>query len=95
MRRVLADGGIAVLQIPVDEKRAVTFKPKTRTALERLRLFRQTDHMRLYGLDIADRIKEAGFMLRIIDFGKGLSEGEKKYYGLTQDNIYSCTRGFG
>jgi len=60
--RVLARGGMAYIQVPVDgattqEDLSIT-DPATRT-----RLFGQADHVRLYGRDVADRIMQAGFQV--------------------------------
>ncbi len=62
MRRVLEPGGLALVQIPVDEARQHTFEdPTARTASDRLRLFGQDDHVRIYGVDAVRRLREGGF----------------------------------
>lgn len=58
--RVLAPRGIAFIQVPI--WRIDTFEDFSRsTPEERLELYYQEDHVRLYGLDIIDRFKQAGF----------------------------------
>jgi len=62
--RVLAPDGIAVLQVPIvglhtQEDPAVTSPD------ERRRLYLQDDHARLYGLDIVDRMTDAGFEVEV------------------------------
>ena len=58
--RVLAPGGWATLQVPV--VRETTFEDENvTTPAERLAVFGQADHVRIYGKDYFDRLKEAGF----------------------------------
>lgn len=66
MRRVLQPGGLAVVQVPVkgeitDEDLRIT-DPE-----ERERRFDQRDHVRVYGLDVATRLKSAGFAVDVLD----------------------------
>ena len=69
--RVLVPNGIAYIQVPI--WRTSTFEDFTReTPEERLELFYQTDHVRLYGIDIIERFEQAGFsstLHRAQDFG--------------------------
>jgi len=69
--RVLAPKGVAFIQVPI--WRTTTFEDFTKTDdEERLELFYQKDHVRLYGLDIIDRFEIAGFssaVYRAQDFG--------------------------
>ena len=63
MYRVLKPGGWAILQIPffhpIPEE---TFEDSTITSpKEREKIFGQDDHVRLYGHDYPERIKQAGF----------------------------------
>jgi len=60
--RVLAIGGVAVIQVPIGgpvthEDRAVV-DPKARA-----RLYGQEDHVRLYGLDLIERLAAAGLVV--------------------------------
>ena len=68
--RVLRPGGWAMIQVPLSSQ--PTFEdPSITDPAERERLFWQADHVRLYGLDIADRLKEAGFEVETV-FGEEL-----------------------
>jgi SAM-dependent methyltransferase len=61
IRRVLRPGGFAVLQHPI-RAHAETFEDWTVvTPQDRLHLFGQEDHVRVYGRDFVDRLREAGF----------------------------------
>ena len=63
MRRVLKPGGWAILQIPwFHPIPDVTFEdPGIADSKEREKMFGQDDHVRLYGKDYPDRLKQAGF----------------------------------
>jgi SAM-dependent methyltransferase len=63
--RVLAPGGLLVLQVPI--KGSTTFEDTSiNTEEQRLQMFLQEDHVRLYGRDIAQRIENAGFTCEIL-----------------------------
>jgi SAM-dependent methyltransferase len=64
-RRVLKSDGTCVVQVPI--WRRITLEDPTITTAEgRRRAFGQTDHVRLYGLDIEERLKESGFKVETI-----------------------------
>jgi len=65
LRRVLAPHGYAVLLVPITA--AETFEDPTITApRDRLRAFGQEDHVRRYGPDFVDRVRESGFDVRVV-----------------------------
>jgi len=90
--RVLAPGGIAVVQVPLedtpktDEDASVT-DPRIRK--ERWGL---EDHVRLYGWDLVDRLEAAGFRVETLRFAKGMSDEELRKYGLWNDVLFACHR---
>jgi SAM-dependent methyltransferase len=60
--RVLKPGGFAILQVPLEPHRPVTFEdPAITDPREREKAFGQKDHLRVYGLDYAVRLRDAGF----------------------------------
>lgn len=60
--RVLKPGGFAILQVPLALDLEQTIEDKSvKTDKERKIKYGQTDHIRLYGLDYFDRLKNAGF----------------------------------
>jgi len=63
--RVLASGGQAILQVPVSYE-IRTIESPAETPEERIRLFGQVDHVRIYGYDYPDRLREAGFCVEDI-----------------------------
>ncbi len=56
--RVVRPGGQAVLQVPI--RGDVTFEDFSAGPADYERLFGQSDHVRWYGLDVADRVAAAG-----------------------------------
>lgn len=66
MRRVLQPGGYAVVQVPIRDG-GTDEDPSITDPEERLRRFDQIDHVRLYGLDIVERLQAAGFRVETLD----------------------------
>ncbi len=65
MFRVLRPGGMAVIMVPIGG--AVTDEdPSVVTPEQRVERFHQKDHVRLYGIDIVERLKDAGFEVRVL-----------------------------
>jgi SAM-dependent methyltransferase len=64
MFRVLEPQGMAVLQVPVDVPRTDE-DPTLTDPAERLRRFQQEDHVRLYGMDVVERLAGAGFDVQV------------------------------
>lgn len=93
--RVLKPDGWALLQVPIDLRRDVTFEDPTVTdPAERARLFGQHDHVRWYGRDYPDRLRECGFDVRIDDFMGGLTPEEIARYGLgAGEKMHFCRKG--
>ena len=60
--RVLAPSGTAIVQVPYDAKREITFEDNTITdQRERTRIFGQYDHLRVYGMDYFKKLSSVGF----------------------------------
>jgi SAM-dependent methyltransferase len=70
MGRILKPGGWALIQVPISEHGTIE-DPSITDPCERERLFWQNDHVRLYGLDIKDRLEAAGFDVEVL-FGHQL-----------------------
>jgi SAM-dependent methyltransferase len=94
LHRVLRGGGWALLQVPIDRSRAVTFEdPSITDARDRTHLFGQYDHVRRYGLDYTERLEEAGFDVTVDDFVTTIPEPRVRRLGLdTRETIYFCRR---
>ena len=86
--RVLADGGRALLLVPQDTTRAETLEdPSYNTDALREQHYWQKDHLRLYGLDYAERLRQAGFRVEAIDYVSRFTVGERAYWGLRPEDI--------
>ncbi len=92
--RVLRPGGWAILQVPLDQSLDRTFEdPRVTDPRERARLFGQWDHVRVYGRDYAERLRAAGFDLRIVRFAAELRPDLVAAYGLdASEDIFHCSK---
>ncbi len=92
-RRVLTEGGWAILQVPTTAKK--TFEdPSVTDPVKRRELFGQEDHVRQYGPDFAERLLAAGFHVHTIYPSDFLSNEEITQMGITDaaGEIYYCTK---
>ena len=62
--RVLKPEGIALVQVPIWREKTFT-DPNVKTKEDRQRTYFQSDHVRLYGLDILDLFTHSGFKNKI------------------------------
>lgn len=62
--RVLEIGGLAIIQVPIRD--GPTYEDVSLTTDEdRLKAFFQVDHVRLYGIDLVQRLQSAGFSVEV------------------------------
>ncbi|TDQ30719.1 class I SAM-dependent methyltransferase [Zeaxanthinibacter enoshimensis] len=86
--RVMKKGGWGVFQVPQKLDLEKTFEDPTITdKAERAKIFGQYDHVRVYGRDYFDILRQAGFKVSEIDLGKRLSREEIDYYRLAKGEI--------
>ena len=86
--RVLKPGGMAILQIPQELNRAVTFTDDTITnQKERTEIFGQYDHVRIYGRDYFDKLRSIGFTVIEEDYTKKLNPELVEKYCLAKGEI--------
>jgi SAM-dependent methyltransferase len=93
LRRVLKRDGWGVLQVPI--RPGVTYEdPTIVDPQERLRAFGQEDHVRQYGDDFADRLREAGFDVQVVRADDVIhrDDWERLGIGPAAGEIYVCTR---
>jgi ubiquinone/menaquinone biosynthesis C-methylase UbiE len=91
--RVLKADGWAILLVPITAK--VTFEdPSIVEPSERLKAFGQEDHVRRYGPDYVDRLREAGFKVAVTRVGDLFEENDVIRMGLgpASGEIYHCTK---
>jgi predicted SAM-dependent methyltransferase len=91
--RVLRPSGVAVIMVPIES--ATTYEnPEVRTPAERLKHFKQEDHVRLYGLDIEDRLRDSGFKVEVLQVSD-ISIDSVKFQALeypSTKEIFICTK---
>jgi predicted SAM-dependent methyltransferase len=91
--RVLRPGGLGIFQIPQDKSRATTFQDDSITdPKERAAIFGQYDHVRVYGVDYFDLLREVGFQVDAVDYTTQFSEEEIQKYGLAAGELLPVCR---
>jgi SAM-dependent methyltransferase len=90
IHRILAPGGHAMLMFPIVEGWDQTYEnPEHTSPDERTTYYGQADHVRMYGRDVRDRIKGAGFTLTEFT----AKEPDVSHYGLVRgDKIFIATK---
>jgi len=91
--RVLKSDGWAVLQVPITAD--ITFEdPSITEPTDRLRVFGNKGHVRKYGPDFLERLKESGFKVKVTKASDFLTEEEIELMGITDaaGEIYYCTK---
>jgi len=86
--RVLKPGGMGVFQIPQDLSLENTYEDFSITSSEeRTKHFGQYDHVRIYGADYFDRLRNVGFTVKEVDYSKTISKEFVKKYCLVKGEI--------
>lgn len=78
--RVLRPGGTAYVQVPV--RGEVTFEDPHADPGDYERLFGQCDHVRFYGMDVRDRLVNAGFVVKTVSPSESFDAGTVRRFGL-------------
>ena len=93
LHRALKPGGWAILNVPVRVEATVE-DPSITDPAGRLAAFGQTDHVRRYGRDYQDRLREAGFWVMTIGVSDLFGEEDRVRMGLTSatGDIFYCTK---
>jgi len=91
--RVLKRGGWAILLVPV-EPGATYEDPSIVEPQARLKAFGKEDHVRVYGDDYVDRLRETGFRVEVTPPEALVGPADVERYGLRAGRgaIYYCTR---
>ena len=94
MYRVLRKGGQAILNVPIRKDMDQTLEDFSITdPAQRVVLFGQPDHVRLYGNDYIQRLQEAGFLVEEIPFVETFTHNEQFRYGIVPKEImFYCTK---
>lgn len=90
--RVLRPGGWAVLIVPL-RKEPTSEDPSCADPAERERRFGQFDHVRIYGPDIVDRLREAGLDVALVGVEDVVpDEAERQRMGIGRLPLFHCRR---
>lgn len=92
--RVIKPGGWGIFQVPIDYKRKTTLEdPAINTPELREKHYWQRDHVRLFGLDYADKLRNAGFDVTEDDYIHQLPSEMVQRFALPKDEIiYFCKK---
>lgn len=89
MYRILKPGGFAILQVPQDTDAENTYEDPTITdPSEREKHFLQKDHVRLYGLDYAERLSAVGFKVTADTYSNNFPLETANRYSLPLKEIF-------
>ena len=90
VRRILRPGGRAIVMVPVDHDRPHTYDDPSITApADRERAYRQHDHLRLYGADVAERLSLPGLRFAAEAYARELGPRLRERHRLLEaDEIY-------
>ena len=80
--------------MPLDLKRSKTFEDSNIVdPKERLRIFGQADHVRIYGQDYKNRLERVGFIVHQDPYVRTLDPVLIARYGLQADEeVFYCTK---
>lgn len=85
MHRVLRPGARAICQTPFATRLTKTLEePLLQSAEDRLFFYGQEDHVRLFGLDLEDLIRQAGFVGRIVPHAEILPDVDPEQLGINE-----------
>jgi SAM-dependent methyltransferase len=87
--RILASDGWVLLQVPVRGEVTVE-DSNVSSPEERERLFGQKDHVRYYGMDFADRLRECGFSVTVDQFAERFPEKQRLRLGIRDEPLFVC-----
>ncbi len=86
--RVMKKGGWGIVQVPMKNSLEKTYEDFTiKDPKERRKHFGQYDHVRWYGMDYFDRLKNVGFEAEANFYSRKFSEEEIKRFGLLKNEI--------
>jgi predicted SAM-dependent methyltransferase len=91
--RIMKPGGWGIMQVPIDHTRTETYEDWSITSPEeREKHFWQYDHVRLYGVNYPDRLREAGFEVDVIDYSKEMPKEKFERYRIPKEELLYVVR---
>jgi SAM-dependent methyltransferase len=93
LRRVLRPGGLALLPVPPIRTPLTSEDPSEKDPAQRRRRFGHPDHLRRYGRDYPQRLREAGFRVEELAATALVGEARARRLGLGNgDEIFRCAK---
>jgi SAM-dependent methyltransferase len=84
--RVLSENGYCLVTLPIKENQEFTFEdPSITSASERKKHFGQWDHVRWYGMDVMERLANAGFSVMNSKYGLTFPLEDQRKFGLNEE----------
>lgn len=94
LRRCMKKGAILVLTVPICWEIKTCENESVKTVTDKIRYYGQSDHVRLYGNDIRERIENYGFCVKLFRCDKKVCNDniiEKMGY-LREDSVLLCSK---
>ena len=96
LHRILRPGGWAILQVPIMPAPSTFEDPTVNSREGRERVFGQHDHVRIYGRDYLERLRDAGFTVQDFACSTLLDPATIEREALVSDEeVFLCTRPVG
>jgi SAM-dependent methyltransferase len=94
LKRIVKRNGIVAITVPVGDNLETTFEdPSVTSPEERIKLFGQHDHLRLFGSDFKLLLAQAGFEVEVVD-GNHAPPEYRIYVGpfnFSDNHLFICT----
>jgi SAM-dependent methyltransferase len=86
--RVMRPGGWGMIDVPFDDKHYETVEdPSITSDAERIRVYGNKGHLRMYGLDFPDRLRAAGFEVTVNRYAREFAPALIEKYRLPGDGV--------
>lgn len=90
LRRICSSDGHVLVQVPQHPTGPTTEDLSDIPADERKRRFGEVDHMRKYGTDIRERLRDAGFDVEMISVAETVDSATRERLGLGDQRLFVC-----
>ncbi|MGB3149550.1 MAG: class I SAM-dependent methyltransferase [Maribacter sp.] len=91
--RILKPNGWGIFQIQQDINRQETFEDNSITdKKERAKIFGQYDHVRIYGMDYFEKLRNVGFKVEAVDYTKEIPILDVERYRLAKGELIPLIR---
>ncbi|MBD3215520.1 MAG: methyltransferase domain-containing protein [Candidatus Lokiarchaeota archaeon] len=92
--RILKPGGWAIIQSPLNEMLEKTLEASwISSPRKRVKYFRHSNHVRIYGQDYKERLEKAGFKVKVDKFARDLKPAIiEKFVLIPSEEIFFCEK---